>query len=70
MWSGTELLIKGAKQVHVFDKNAGETITWINEKEADISADELGQDLETFQSLMERQEGFQRNLAATKQQVR
>ena len=53
----------------MFDKNADETITWINEKEADISVDELGQDLETIQSLMERQEGFQRDLAAIQQQV-
>jgi len=44
----------GEKQVHVFDKNADETISWILEKEAEISTDELGQDLETIQSLLER----------------
>merc|ERR1711892_485679 len=61
--------LSGAKQVHVFDKNADETISWIGEKEAEISADEVGQDLETIQSLIERQEGFQRDLAAIQQQV-
>ena len=48
----------------MFDKNADETISWISEKEA-----ELGQDLETIQSLLERQQGFQRDLAAIQQQV-
>merc|ERR1719422_2799823 len=61
--------LSGAKQVHVFDKNADETISWIGEKEAEISADEVGQDLVTIQSLIERQEGFQRDLAAIQQQV-
>ena len=55
--------------MHVFDKNADETISWISEKEAEISMDELGQDLETIQSLLERQQGFQRDLAAIQQQV-
>ena len=53
----------------MFDKNADETISWISEKEAEISTDELGQDLETIQSLLERQQGFQRDLAAIQQQV-
>ena len=60
---------KNLYQVHVFDKNADETISWISEKEAEISTDELGQDLETIQSLLERQQGFQRDLAAIQQQV-
>ena len=54
----------------MFDKNADETISWISEKEAEISTDELGQDLETIQSLLERQQGFQRDLAAIQQQVK
>ena len=60
---------KNLQQVLVFDKNADETISWISEKEAEISTDELGQDLETIQSLLERQQGFQRDLAAIQQQV-
>ena len=62
--------LSGAKQVHVFDKNADETISWIGEKEAEMSADEIGQDLETIQSLLERQEGLQRDLAAIQEQVK
>jgi len=61
--------LNGAKQVHVFDKNADETITWIGEKEAEISTEELGQDLETIQSLIERQQGFNRDVEAIKDQV-
>ena len=61
--------LNGAKQVHVFDKNADETIAWIGEKEAEMSTDELGQDLETIQSLLERQQGLQRDLAAIQEQV-
>ena len=61
--------LSGAKQVHVFDKNADETISWIGEKEAEMSLDETGQDLETIQSLIERQQGLQRDLAAIQEQV-
>merc|ERR1719445_2697677 len=62
--------LSGAKQVHVFDKNADETISWIGEKEAEMSADETGQDLETIQSLLERQQGLKRDLAAIQEQVK
>ena len=61
--------LSGAKQVHVFDKNADETISWIGEKEAEMSTDETGQDLETIQSLIERQQGLTRDLAAIQEQV-
>merc|ERR1719445_207309 len=62
--------LSGAKQVHVFDKNADETISWIGEKEAEMSADETGHDLETIQSLLERHQGLQRDLAAIQEQVK
>ena len=35
--------MSGAKQVHVFDKNADETIMWIAEKEALFLSEDLGQ---------------------------
>ena len=35
--------LSGAKQVHVFDKNADETIMWIGEKEALFLSEDLGQ---------------------------
>merc|ERR1719419_587559 len=61
--------LNGAKQVHVFDKNADETISWIGEKEAEMCTDESGMDLETIQSLLERQQGLERDLAAIQDQV-
>jgi len=62
--------LSGAKQVHVFDKNADETIMWIGEKEALFLSEDLGQDLETIQSLLDRQEGFNRDLDAIEGQVK
>merc|ERR1719285_283191 len=62
--------LSGAKQVHVFDKNADETIMWIGEKEALFLSEDLGQDLETIQSLLDRQEGFKRDLDAIEGQVK
>ena len=50
----------------MFDKNADETMSWIGEKEAEMSTEELGQDLESIQSLLERQQGFHRDLDAIK----
>ena len=62
--------LSGAKQVHVFDKNADETIMWIGEKEALFLSEDLGQDLETIQSLLDRQDGFKRDLDAIEGQVK
>ncbi|XP_054271663.1 spectrin alpha chain, non-erythrocytic 1 isoform X2 [Macrosteles quadrilineatus] len=61
--------LAGAKQVHVFDRTADETITWIQEKDASISAEGYGQDLETIQALVRKHDGFQTDLAAVKEQV-
>lgn len=62
--------LAGAKQVHVFDRTADETIAWILEKDAVICAEDYGQDLETIQSLVRKHEGFEADLAAVKEQVR
>lgn len=61
--------LTGAKQVHVFDRTADETIGWIQEKDAAITTDNYGQDLESIQSLVRKHEGFQADLAAVKEQV-
>uniref|UniRef100_A0A8D8QLB4 Spectrin beta chain, non-erythrocytic 5 n=1 Tax=Cacopsylla melanoneura TaxID=428564 RepID=A0A8D8QLB4_9HEMI len=61
--------LAGAKQVHVFDRTADETIAWILEKDAVICAEDYGQDLETIQSLVRKHEGFEADLAAVKEQV-
>lgn len=61
--------LAGAKQVHMFDRTADETIAWIHEKEAILSSDEYGDDLETIQALVRKHQGFETDLAAVKEQV-
>ncbi|KAA0192470.1 hypothetical protein HAZT_HAZT000963, partial [Hyalella azteca] len=67
--SARQEALAGAKQVHVFDRDADETIRWIVEKDAAISSEDYGQDLETIQSLARRHHGFERDLAAVREQV-
>ena len=62
--------LAGAKQVHVFDRRADETIGWIQEKDATLSAQGYGQDLETIQTLVRQHQVFETDLAAVKEQVR
>lgn len=54
----------------MFDRNADETISWIAEKDAFISSEDYGHDLETIQSLARKHQGFERDLAAVKEQVK
>ncbi|XP_066999614.1 spectrin beta chain, non-erythrocytic 5 isoform X3 [Anabrus simplex] len=61
--------LAGAKQVHVFDRTADETIGWIQEKDANLSSEGYGQDLETIQALIRKHQGFEADLAAVKEQV-
>ncbi|XP_065202026.1 spectrin beta chain, non-erythrocytic 1 isoform X3 [Planococcus citri] len=61
--------LAGAKQVHVFDRTADETISWIQEKDALLMAEDYDNNLETIQGLVRKHEGFQADLAAVKEQV-
>lgn len=61
--------LAGAKQVHMFDRTADETISWIQEKEAALNSDDYGQDLEASQALVRKHQGFETDLAAVKEQV-
>ncbi|XP_076681486.1 spectrin beta chain, non-erythrocytic 5 kst isoform X2 [Andrena cerasifolii] len=61
--------LAGAKQVHMFDRTADETISWIQEKETALSSDGYGQDLETIQALARKHQGFETDLGAVKEQV-
>lgn len=61
--------LAGAKQVHMFDRNADETISWIQEKETALSSDGYGHDLETIQALVRKHQGFETDLGAVKEQV-
>lgn len=56
-------------QVHVYDRRADETISWISEKDAALSSEDYGQDLETIQALVRRHEVFNTELGAVKEQV-
>lgn len=61
--------LAGAKQVHVYDRRADETITWIGEKEATLMSEDYGQDLETIQALVRKHEVFDTELAPVREQV-
>lgn len=61
--------LAGAKQVHIYDRTADETISWINEKIGDILSEDYGQDLETIQALVRKHEGFETEVAAVREQV-
>ncbi|KAK9874725.1 hypothetical protein WA026_005540 [Henosepilachna vigintioctopunctata] len=59
----------GAKQVHMFDRTAEEIISWIHEKEADLSYDTYGQDLESIQDLMRKHQAFESEVKVIKDKV-
>lgn len=61
--------LAGAKQVHIYDRRADETISWIVEKDAALSSDDFGQDLETIQALSRKHEVFETELGAVRQQI-
>lgn len=61
--------LAGAKQVHVYDRRADETITWVAEKEANLLSEDYGQDLETIQGLVRKHEVLNDELSAVKEQV-
>ena len=61
--------LAGAKQVHMFDRTAEETIAWIQEKAATLSVDFYGQDLESTQTLIREHVAFESELNAVRDQV-
>ncbi|XP_053697591.1 spectrin beta chain, non-erythrocytic 1 isoform X2 [Sabethes cyaneus] len=61
--------LAGAKQVHLFDRTADETITWINEKISAVLSEDYGHDLETIQALVRTHESFEAELGAIKEQL-
>jgi len=67
--SARQEALHGAKQVHMFDRTADETIQWITEKDAAISTEDYGHDLESIQALVRKHQTFERDLAAVKDQV-
>jgi spectrin beta len=64
--------LNGAKQVHTFDRSADETIAWIHEKDSSTALDENNSpddDLQSIQTMIRSHEGFERDLAAVREQV-
>lgn len=54
----------GAHQVQRFNRDIDETLAWIGEKDATLSSDEYGRDLNNVQALQRKHEGTERDLAA------
>ncbi|XP_013777045.2 LOW QUALITY PROTEIN: spectrin beta chain, non-erythrocytic 1-like [Limulus polyphemus] len=67
--NGRQEALQGAKEVHAFDRSASETIGWIDEKDAMLSSEEFGHDLESVQTLVRKHERFETDLAAVKEHV-
>lgn len=61
--------LAGARKVHVYDRTADETITWLNEKLGDVLSEDYGQDLETIQALVRKHELFETEIAAVREHV-
>ncbi|VDM96402.1 unnamed protein product [Thelazia callipaeda] len=54
----------GAHQVQRFNRDIDETLAWIGEKDATLSSDDYGRDLNNVQALQRKHEGTERDLAA------
>ena len=59
----------GAKKVHSFDKKIDDTLDWILEKEALLTAEVNCQDVETIQELKQKQHGICQDVKAINEQV-
>lgn len=56
--------LAGAHEIQLFNRDADETIAWIQEKDLVISSDDYGKDLVSVQALQRKHEGVERDLAA------
>jgi spectrin alpha len=54
----------GAHEVQRFNRDINETVAWIAEKDAALSSDDYGRDLNNVQALQRKHEGTERDLAA------
>ncbi|XP_071500194.1 spectrin alpha chain, non-erythrocytic 1-like [Diadema antillarum] len=59
----------GAMEIQRFNRDADETIGWINEKDSILSIDDYGRDLASVQALQRKHEGTERDLQALKVKV-
>ena len=56
--------LEAAKQVHMYGRDADDTLDWIQEKDGVIASEDFGHDLESVRALICRHEGLERDLAA------
>ncbi|CAG5135132.1 unnamed protein product, partial [Candidula unifasciata] len=59
----------GALEIQRFNRDADETISWIQEKDVVLSTDDYGRDLASVQALQRKHEGVERDLAALEEKV-
>ncbi|KAL8606296.1 hypothetical protein ACOMHN_024191 [Nucella lapillus] len=59
----------GAHEIQRFNRDADETIAWIQEKDVVLSSDDYGRDLASVQALQRKHEGVERDLAALEEKV-
>lgn len=59
----------GAHEIQRFNRDADETISWINEKDTVLSSDDFGKALASVQTLQRKHEGIERDLAALEDKV-
>ncbi|KAE9548243.1 hypothetical protein FO519_008545 [Halicephalobus sp. NKZ332] len=56
----------GAQQIQRFNRDTDELLSWIAEKETNLSSDDFGRDLNNVQALQRKHEGVERDLEALK----
>lgn len=61
--------LAGAKQVHVFDRTAEEIISWIHEKESDLSYGTYVLDPETTEQLIRKHQALESEMKAIRDKV-
>ncbi|BFZ06026.1 hypothetical protein BsWGS_09066 [Bradybaena similaris] len=59
----------GALEIQRFNRDADETISWIQEKDLVLSTDDYGRDLASVQALQRKHDGVERDLAALEEKV-
>ncbi|KAM4663546.1 spectrin beta chain, non-erythrocytic 5 [Discoglossus pictus] len=62
-------ILATAHQVHKFDHEIDELMSWIQEKEVVADTDDYGYDLPGVQTLLRQHEGFERDLVAIKKEM-
>ncbi|KAJ8038539.1 Spectrin alpha chain, non-erythrocytic 1 [Holothuria leucospilota] len=61
--------LDGALEIQTFNRDADETISWINEKDTLLSTDDYGRDLPSVQALERKHDGLERDLNALEDKV-